>query len=192
MKPPEEVFPLQKAAEFDFNGRPNHPFFYTLKPQYTQSLYELSEHINNVTLFGEKMRNLKVPEDPNQILDGNALSATRWMDLDEMKDKFKEVIKEEHVDDLIKALERLVELPFSYKAKDFIFKFRVPLSDVSDGMDSIIQPEYDAEGRGFVEYIGLRKSSVAKVKVLKPGSGRFIIRHVDYMDIENDITYFFK
>ena len=88
MKPPEEVFPLQKAAEFDFNGRPNHPFFYTLKPQYTQSLYELSEHINNVTLFGEKMRNLKVPEDPNQILDGNALSATRWMDLDEMKDKF--------------------------------------------------------------------------------------------------------
>merc|ERR1712004_684298 len=32
MRPPEEVFPRQKEAEFDVEGRPFHPFFYTLKP----------------------------------------------------------------------------------------------------------------------------------------------------------------
>ena len=39
MKPPEEVFPLQRSAEFDYAGRPHHPFYYTLKPLYIQTLY---------------------------------------------------------------------------------------------------------------------------------------------------------
>ena len=39
MKPPEEVFPLQRSAEFDYAGRPHHPFYYTLKPLYTQTMY---------------------------------------------------------------------------------------------------------------------------------------------------------
>ena len=46
--------------------------------------------------------------------------------------------------------------------------------------------------KGSVEHVGERKTAVAKVKVTKPGSGEFTIRHVDYMDIENDITYFFE
>ena len=59
-------------------------------------------------------------------------------------------------------------------------------------MDQIIHPELDPEGRAIVEFMGQRKSSVAKVKVIKPGSGKFVIQHVDFMDIENDITYFFE
>lgn len=39
MKPPEEVFPQRKAAEFDETGRPYHSMFYTCKPNFFQLLY---------------------------------------------------------------------------------------------------------------------------------------------------------
>ena len=75
----------------------------------------------------------------------------------------------------------------------FIFlRFRTSVVTVVDGRHEIAQPVYDAEGRGSVEHVGERKTAVAKVKVTKPGSGEFVIRHVDYMDVENDITYFFE
>lgn len=34
MKPPEEIYPKQKAAQFDLYGRPHHPFFFTAKPHF--------------------------------------------------------------------------------------------------------------------------------------------------------------
>ena len=39
MKPPEEIFPPRKAAEFDESGRPHHFLFYTGKPNLFQLLY---------------------------------------------------------------------------------------------------------------------------------------------------------
>ena len=75
---------------------------------------------------------------------------------------------------------------------DFLIRFRINVATVIDGRHEIAQPVYDEEGRGSVEHVGERKTAVAKVKVTKPGSGEFVIRHVDYMDIENDITYFFE
>ena len=66
------------------------------------------------------------------------------------------------------------------------------LSDEISSTKEVIKPEYDAEGQSFVEFTGQRKSSVATVKVVKPGSGRFIIKHVDHTDMEFDITYFYE
>jgi len=191
MKPPEEVFPKQKSVEFDYNGRPFHPFFYTNKPQYTQIMYELAEHIGNIIAFSDRMRSLKVSPNPEEVLDDLALSSTKWMSNKELSKKLIEDLSDKEYDDLINGFERLLELPFSYKSKDFIFKCRVPLSDLISSAKEIVKPEYDAEGQSFVEYTGQRKSSVATVKVLKPGSGRFSIRHIDYFDNECDITYFY-
>lgn len=39
MKPPEEVFPQRKAAEFDETGRPHHFLFYTGRPNFYQILH---------------------------------------------------------------------------------------------------------------------------------------------------------
>jgi len=191
MKPPEEVFPKQKSVEFDYNGRPFHPFFFTNKPQYTQIMYELAEHIGNIIAFSDRMRSLKVSPNPEEVLDDVALSSTKWMSNKELSKKLIEDLSDKEYDDLINGFERLLELPFSYKSKDFIFKCRVPLSDLISSAKEIVKPEYDAEGQSFVEYTGQRKSSVATVKVLKPGSGRFSIRHIDYFDNECDITYFY-
>lgn len=39
MKPPEEVFPSNKEAQFDVTGRPFHFLFYTTKPNFYQILH---------------------------------------------------------------------------------------------------------------------------------------------------------
>lgn len=39
MKPPEEVYPPRKSAEFDKTGRPYSPFFYTTKPNFYKMLH---------------------------------------------------------------------------------------------------------------------------------------------------------
>ena len=122
MKPPEEVFPKQKATEFDNDGRPYHPFFFTQKPQFTQILYEMAEHINNITSFGERMYTLRVTPNPAEVLDENSLSASRWMTRDELSNALIETVREPEYNDLINGYNRLIELPFSYKAKEFIFK----------------------------------------------------------------------
>lgn len=39
MKPPSEVFPKRKAAEFDQSGRPFHYLFYTGRPNFYEVLH---------------------------------------------------------------------------------------------------------------------------------------------------------
>ena len=39
MKHPDEIYPKQKDAEFDFSGRPFHSFFYTSKPNFFKLLH---------------------------------------------------------------------------------------------------------------------------------------------------------
>jgi small subunit ribosomal protein S9 len=67
MKPPEEVFPRQKEAEFDVEGRPFHPFFYTLKPHFYEAVYKLRDHLEAVTIFGDRLRRQNRGPDPEQV-----------------------------------------------------------------------------------------------------------------------------
>ncbi len=122
MKPPEEVFPRQKDAEFDFDGRPYHPFFYCKKPRFIQILYEIAEHISNVTFFAERMAKQNRHPDPDQVLDETALASTRWITAEELAEDLIEKMEEKEYDDMITAFERLLENPFAYKSRDFIFK----------------------------------------------------------------------
>jgi hypothetical protein len=39
MKPPKDIYPSKKAAQFDISGRPFHSMFYTIKPHYYKLLY---------------------------------------------------------------------------------------------------------------------------------------------------------
>jgi small subunit ribosomal protein S9 len=55
MKPPSEVFPQRKAAEFDETGRPHHALFYTGKANFFKLLYDIVENINNVSAFEDRM-----------------------------------------------------------------------------------------------------------------------------------------
>merc|ERR1712083_829037 len=121
LKPPEEIFPKQKDAEFDIEGRPFHPFFYTLKPNLAMSLFSLRDHIDSVTVFGDRLRRQGKGPDPEQILNAGKLADSRWATQEEMANRCLEKVTEQEHTDFVALLERLVSLPFSYRVKEEIF-----------------------------------------------------------------------
>jgi len=190
MKPPSEVFPRQKEAEFDAAGRPYQTFFYTLKPDLQRRMFNLRDSLDAVTIFGDRLRSQGKRPDPQQVLDQGKLADSRWIHHEELNKLTLEVISEQDYKDFIAVLERLLALPFSYRVKDEIFEYRIN-EGMSTSKQLFVTPEYDEEGRAFVEYEGRRKTSTAKVRVTKPGTGVLTIRHEDHPHYVEDIGYFF-
>lgn len=58
MKPPEEVHPSKKEAEFDKTGRPFHYLFYTGKPNFYEYLHVRFKILSQYYLY--KIINIKL------------------------------------------------------------------------------------------------------------------------------------
>lgn len=191
MKPPEEVFPKQKDAEFDMEGRPYQTFFFTLKPNFYEAMYKLRDQMEAVTIFGDRMTKQGKRPDPEQILNAGKLADSRWATSDEVAKICLERVTPEDHKEMVALLDRLVSHPFSYRVRDDIFKWRVTEGTLAT-QQQFITPVFDDEGRAVVEFQGgQRKTAVANVKVIKPGTGKFMIRHKDEPKILSDITYFY-
>ena len=54
------------------------------------------------------------------------------------------------------------------RVKDEIFKYRIS-DDAAQSTQTFLTPQYNDEGKAFVECEGRRKTSTATVKVTKPG-----------------------
>lgn len=65
-----------------------------------------------------------------------------------------ERIGDKDYDSLINALERLSNLPYSYKVKDFIIQYTKPLMSQLQNFD-VPKPKYDSEGRAYVTTYGM-------------------------------------
>lgn len=190
MKPPEEIFPKQKEAEFDTEGRPFHPLFYTLKPNYYEAAYKLRDHVESVTVLGDRLQRQGKGPDPEQRLTEARLSGSRWVTQDEVSALCLESVSELEHKELLALLERLAGLPFAYRVKDDIFAWRVNEGTTAT-QQLFVTPQFDESGRAWVQFEGRRKTSQATVKVTKPGTGKVSIKHLDYPSIRSDITYFF-
>jgi len=190
MRPPEDIFPRQKEAEFDLEGRPFHPFFYTLKPHFNKVVFSLRDHIDVVTLFGDRLKRQGKGPDPEQILNTGKLADSRWVTKEETEKICLEKISETEHKEFIALLERLVSLPLSYRVKEDIFQWRVR-EQMFSAQQEFITPQFDEKGRAFVETEGRRKTSEVSVKVTKPGTGLVEIVHKDHPSLTYDITYFY-
>jgi small subunit ribosomal protein S9 len=190
MKPPEEIFPKQKDAEFDNEGRPFHPFFYTLKPNFTLALFSLRDQIDSVTVFGDRLRGQGKGPDPEQVLSAGKLADSRWVTKEEASKICLETISETEHKEFLAVLERLIQLPFSYRVREDIFRWRVREKVVA-GQEEFLTPRFDEKGRAWVEVVGRRKTATAKVKMTKPGTGLVEISHRDHPSLSYDITYFY-
>ncbi|XP_018570563.1 28S ribosomal protein S9, mitochondrial [Anoplophora glabripennis] len=180
MKPPEEVFPQRKAAEFDETGRPHHFLFYTGRPNFYQVLHDTVQHINDLYKFEDVMISKNLRPDKNLELD---LSGYQWISKTDLEAKLVERIGDKDYDSLINALERLCNLPYSYKAKDFILQFKKPLMNQIQNFD-VPKPKYDSEGRAYITtYECRRKAAKGDVTVRTPGTGKITING-------QGITYF--
>ena len=180
MKPPEEVFPARKAAEFDEAGRPHHFLFYTGKPNFFKLLYDASENIQALYNYEDKViRRKEVPNTSEKL----ELDSSTWVTKEELEQLLVENINELEYDNFKLVMDRLVALPYSYKYKEFIEKYRKPLSIQKFALE-IPKPNYDENGRAFVTtYECLRKKARGDVTILSPGTGKITVNG-------KDITYF--
>lgn len=180
MKPPEEVFPARKAAEFDEAGRPHHFLFYTGKPNFFKLLYDAAENIQQLYSFEERVMRKKATPDPNGKLE---LDASIWLTKEQLEQTLVENITDLEYENFRVVMERLISLPYSYRSQEFVEKYRKPLTSQKFALE-IPKPSYDDEGRAFITtYECLRKKARGDVTIRSPGSGKITING-------KDLTYF--
>ncbi|XP_022911432.1 small ribosomal subunit protein uS9m [Onthophagus taurus] len=176
MKPPEEVFPQRKAAEFDETGRPFHFLFYTGRPNFYKLLYDIVEHINQTYKFEDAMIRKNKVSDPQLAID---TTGYQWLDKSQLETKLVETITDREYDNFVTAIERLVSLPYSYKCIDFVRNYQKALISQTKSME-IPELKYDEQGRGYITvYECLRKKSRGHVTIRSPGSGVITVNNKD-------------
>ncbi|KAH1002756.1 hypothetical protein HUJ04_008813 [Dendroctonus ponderosae] len=172
MKPPEEVFPQRKAAEFDETGRPYHFLFYTGRSNFYQVLYDVVEHINEMYKFEDSMTRKNLQPDPMLKLN---LSGTEWIAKSALEFRVVETVSDREYNTFVTAMDRLSNMPFAYKVKDFIMEYRVSLMNQSETYDAI-KPQIREDGRESVTvYECRRKRAIGNVTVISPGTGKITI-----------------
>lgn len=87
------------------------------------------------------------------MLNEVSLSGTRWMAKDEFEKSFLEALSDDQYNELISALDRITFQHFSYKVKDFIFKYRVS-SGLIQSKAEVFPILTDEKGRSYVEAFG--------------------------------------
>ncbi|XP_026494376.2 small ribosomal subunit protein uS9m [Vanessa tameamea] len=180
MKPPEEVFPARKAAEFDEAGWPHHFLFYTGKPNFFKLLYDITENIQDLYKYGDKVIRKKEVTDEKLLLN---ITGSVWLTKDQLEQLLVETVTDLEYDNFKLAMDRLVSLPHSHIYKDFIEKFRKPLATQRFALE-IPKPSYDENGNAFVTtYECLRKKARGDVTIKSPGTGKITING-------QDLTYF--
>ena len=149
-----QIFPKQKEAEFDVDGRPYHPFYYCRKPAFVQTMYDIVEKIEDLTFKADRAKRLKVEAEDEKLINTPVyLSTTRWMTKEELSALFEDSVNDRQVDELITALERLLENDWSYECEELIFKFRTSVAKIR-ATEKVCEISKNDQGRAYTEYIG--------------------------------------
>ncbi|KAG8298518.1 37S ribosomal protein S9, mitochondrial [Homalodisca vitripennis] len=148
LKPPEEVHPPKKEAEFDETGRPFHFLFYTGKPNFYEYLHKIVTTMKELNIFEDTMIRKQQKPDPALAL---TIERSHWLPKEQFERKFIEEITIYEYRQLIAALERLASHPFSYRVKDIITDAQVTFTKHLN-VDTIPKPELQEDGREFVTY----------------------------------------
>lgn len=77
----------------------------------------------------------------------------QWIAKDDLENKLVESIGDLDYRNFVSAMERLCTLPYSYRIKEFILKYRKPLLMQTNTYE-IAKPKYDADGRMYVTTYG--------------------------------------
>jgi len=180
MKPPEEVFPQRKAAEFDETGRPYHSFFYTGRPNFFKLLHDIVANTLELNKFEDRMIRQQKTPDPALQLD---LSGFEWLPKEHLELVLVESIRGIEYNNFVVAMNRLATHPYSYRAQELIRKFQRPLMSQTPLLE-IPKPQMGEDGRSFITvYECLRKRARGDVTLRFPGTGLISIN-------KQPITYF--
>eukprot|EP00095_Tigriopus_kingsejongensis_P000963 maker-scaffold83_size396513-snap-gene-1.21 protein:Tk00963 transcript:maker-scaffold83_size396513-snap-gene-1.21-mRNA-1 annotation:"unknown" len=190
MKPPEQVYPKQKEAEFDGEGRPHQTFFFTNKPNYNKMLYDVVETLEKLAHLNDRLIQQGVFPQKNLMLNEVNLSGTDWLSKAALEKSLLEDLNDEQYNELIMALDRLTFQHFSYKVRDFIFQHRASTSIIQSKTETM-EPITAVDGRLYVEAMGQKKTACVKVRVTNSGTGKFAVMNLAQPENIMDITYFY-
>uniref|UniRef100_A0A146LSR9 Small ribosomal subunit protein uS9m n=1 Tax=Lygus hesperus TaxID=30085 RepID=A0A146LSR9_LYGHE len=173
MKPPQDVFPPRKDAQFDETGRPFHFLFYTGKSNFYEILHETVSRLNELNSMEDALVKSRKTIKPTEF----DLSGSRWLSKSELETLVVESLTVYEYKNYVNALERLVSHSLSYTQKDFIMKQRKILLDVTKSY-AVAEPQEGPDGRLYVTTQECpRKSARATVTVIKPGTGKIEINN---------------
>ncbi|XP_046752293.1 28S ribosomal protein S9, mitochondrial-like isoform X2 [Diprion similis] len=170
MRPPDQVFPKYKAAEFDASGRPLHSMFYTTKPNFFQVLYDIVEATN-------LLKKKKLEMDPRAELPPEEfnLSSTVWISKAELEQMLMEELIDREYKEFVTVLQRLVQYPGLNQVQDLLTKYSKRRLTLKSKL-AIPPLDYNSDKRPFITVPNcMRKSSRAEVTVLGQGSGKITI-----------------
>ncbi|KFD50204.1 hypothetical protein M514_08949 [Trichuris suis] len=177
MKHPGVLFPQPKAAEFGIDGRPFHPFFYTINPAFYEVMFDCAEKVEALkNIEDEQVKLGKMSPDESLSLAG-----TTWISLEELEKHLTERISEVQYNNFIVAMNNLASQPYSYRERDFIMQFRISLTSngLATGVLTIPEIFIDPCGRQGAKAIGYRRKHSAEVILLTDGSGKVSIDGLD-------------
>lgn len=100
--------------------------------------------------FEDRMiRQGKTPDPSLQL----SMTGSCWIDQEKLQLMLVETILPIEYQNFINAMERLINHPYSYRYKEFIDKYRRPLSN-QKAVDDIPTPDIDDKGRSYVTIYG--------------------------------------
>lgn len=169
---PAKVYTSRLRVHWDENKRPFHYLYYTKRPSAYQLMHETYQYV----LDARKRHGTHIHEKKQLDLDG-----TRWMTMDELS---AEILDSEQMNDIvynqiIAQFERLVEEEHSYIAEEFIMKHRKVVPKITM-TDNILETTEMEDGRRYVTETGQKKSAIAQVKLIHPGTGKVTVNGKDF------------
>lgn len=176
MKSPRELYPKEKAAQFDHSGRPFSCFFYARKANFYEAMHQTVEKFTELDAFEDKMlrRGIIEPPEESELY----IAGSTWLTINEASNMFLENLTEANYTFMIETLNRLCAHPYAFRCKDFIFKFRKILTEVGE-LETIPEPIQDESGRLYIFAESKRKSATCKVTVWSNGEGKVKINDLD-------------
>jgi len=185
MRPPEEMYPKEKAVQFDKAGRPYHFLYYTAKHNYYDVLHTVANQLEQ--LKKAEVTYVAKGREPDYSKN-DEFNYTQWENKEVFEQRFLEKLDDEQYKTMIICLNRLVKHPLAYTIKDYINSFRTKLSDTITKQQ--IEPlRYDRDGRPYQIATGKHKWCTASV-TLREGTGKVTIRSPSVNTSINDILYF--
>ncbi|KAF7391259.1 hypothetical protein HZH66_009739 [Vespula vulgaris] len=180
MKHPKDLFIFQRTGQFFADGKPCHPFFYTLYPFYYETLHKISEKLQNLDDTEDKFI-----DSTGTLPNENKLDAygSVWISKNQLEEVLQETLTDYHYEYFVKTMERLLNHPLSQNERKFIMKYRNILS-VNINKQNILPVLYNEDGKPYVKIFPCqRKSAIATVTVWGEGTGKITING-------KDISYF--
>lgn len=178
LKPPSQIYPAIKAAQFHNNGRPFHSMFYTGRTNFYQACYDIEQEFLKLKHYEDDQISRGVMQAPPEAR--ITFTNSQWLSFKDVKLKFLEKISEQRYEALVAALEHLGSHPYSKLSEDFLNGFRVPTVSAKELM-TIAPLEHDEQGRPYMSAVGQRKYCVAYVTVRGNGTGKVDINGRDLL-----------